>query len=263
MSDVFVCSVRITTGDRYRIAGPRVGHPRVVGEKLQSGLATVECGGKRAKRNREKGPRSNTLGTPCRKENNRPFTSTVRAVAQSMRMEEHQDPNYQTDHPRKRGWWSCQLCGCSHFHGEEFCGGCGTPKAAAAQEPPSKLLEPLWRDKEEKGRAAETAYRDWRRAESLNIERIGFHPPAAPSTSGGLPSAKPKRPLTVAPALYSTMQGESIKPPSCGGSMNGLETLPTPRRCSACQQTPPKKKSNPLTAARLSSTTRTVPKEMA
>ena len=29
----------------------------------------------------------------------------------------------------------------------------------------------LWRDKEEKGRAAETAYRDWRRAESLNIER--------------------------------------------------------------------------------------------
>ena len=171
VSDVFVCSVRITTGDRYRIAGSRVGPPRVVGEKLQSGLATVECGGKRAKRNREKGPRSNTLGTPCRKENNRPFTSTVQAVAQSMRMEEHQDPNYQTDHPRKRGWWSCQLCGCSHFHGEEFCGGCGTPKAAAAQEPPSKLLEPLWRDKEEKGRAAETAYRDWRRAESLNIER--------------------------------------------------------------------------------------------
>jgi DnaJ-domain-containing protein 1 len=86
-------------------------------------------------------------------------------------MEEHRGPNCEIDHPKKRGWWSCQLCGCSHFHGDAFCGGCGTPKAAAAQEPPSKLLEPLWREKEEKRRAADTAYRDWCRAESLNIER--------------------------------------------------------------------------------------------
>jgi DnaJ-domain-containing protein 1 len=86
-------------------------------------------------------------------------------------MQEHPEPNYETYQPRKAGWWTCQLCGFCHFHEGDSCRGCGTPKATAIHEPPTAVLEPLWRNKEEKRHAAEAAYRDWCRAESLAVSR--------------------------------------------------------------------------------------------
>jgi len=85
-------------------------------------------------------------------------------------MEEHRDVNYRTDRSKKQGWWSCQRCGCGHFQGEDFCDGCGTAQAAAMQEPPGRVLEPPWREKEEKRRAAEAAYREWCDAGGVNRE---------------------------------------------------------------------------------------------